>query len=99
MDIIGDRSAKSDKLGSWSYRKEPSLRYEHPQNSREAHTALGTQESRAWIKGDEVRERGCFNERVVVVEAAIPVASPEPVWEDAALIIGKGERARGRRDA
>lgn len=91
VNIVSDRSSEGNELGSWSYGKEPPLRHEHVENCRETYTALRPQDSRTRVKSDEMRERGCVDNRVRIVEAAISVASPESVRKHGALIIGKGD--------
>ena len=91
VDVIGDCSTKRDELRARSHRQEPSFRNEYLQNSGKAHTALGSQDPRLRIKSDEVRQPRGFNDRVVVVDAAIPVAPSKSEGKYGAVILGKGK--------
>jgi hypothetical protein len=91
MNIIRDRSSEGNELGSRSYGKEPPLRHKYVENGGETYTALRPQYSGAWVEGDEMRERGCLDDRVGIVDAAIAVAPPEAVGKYGALILGKWE--------
>ena len=75
--------------GDW---KEPSLRDKYMQNRCKANPALCSQDSRCRIKSEKVIEGRGFNDRVIVINAAVAVAPSESVREDASIVLRERQR-------
>lgn len=88
VNVVCHRATQGDEFCAWCYGEEPSFRDEHMQNGGETNATLCSQDSRRWIEREEVIERRRFNDRVVVINAAIAIASSESIREDASLVLG-----------
>src|SRR5262245_42020166 len=85
MDVVCDGPTNRHVFRAGARRQEPPSGDDQCQDLAEGDARLAAQEARLLVEGDEVIQAAGIEQDAAVVEAAVPIASPEAAGEYRAI--------------